>query len=514
MTDNATSSDQTPGPDLTAGVALDTLADGAMIQGKAGEDDVLLVRRGAEYFAIGASCTHYGGPLVKGLIVGDEVRCPLHHACFSLRTGQVLQPPAFDPIPCWRTQVVDGRVYVRDKLPPPGKPAQVGPRGAASLPASVVIVGGGAAGFAAADALRREGYAGAVTILSADDSAPYDRPNLSKDYLAGHAQEEWMPLRPEAYYADQGINLRLRTRVTALDVGNREVRLDGSPSVPFERLVLATGADPVRLSVPGVEDSRLSYLRTFADCRELIAKAGSAKQVLLIGGGFIGLEVAASLRERGVGVHVVAREREPLERVVGPEVGRFVRKLHEEHGVVFHASDAVLGVAGKRVTLKSGAAFDADLIVVGAGVRPASTLAEKAGLKVESGVVVDEFLQTSAPGIYAAGDIAAWPDPHSGERIRVEHWVVAQRQGRAVARNILGYGEPFTMVPFFWTRQFGVSIKYVGHAQGWDSVEIDGSLDTKSWLVRLKRAGKVRAVVSASRDLESLKAEVALASLG
>ncbi len=213
-------------------------------------------------------------------------------------------------------------------------------------------------------------------------------------------------------------------------------------------------------------------------------------------------------------MHVVAREREPLERVVGPEVGRFVRKLHEEHGVVFHASDAVLGVAGKRVTLKSGAAFDADLIVVGAGVRPASTLAEKAGLKVESGVVVDEFLQTSAPGIYAAGDIAAWPDPHSGERIRVEHWVVAQRQGRAVARNILGYGEPFTMVPFFWTRQFGVSIKYVGHAQGWDSVEIDGSLDTKSWLVRLKRAGKVRAVVSASRDLESLKAEVALASLG
>jgi NADPH-dependent 2,4-dienoyl-CoA reductase/sulfur reductase-like enzyme/nitrite reductase/ring-hydroxylating ferredoxin subunit len=484
-----------------------------MIQGKVGEDDVILVRRGAEYFAIGASCTHYGGPLVKGLVVGEEVRCPLHHACFSLRTGQVLQPPAFDPVPCWRTHVVDGRVYVRDKLPTPGKPAHVGPRGAASPPASVVIVGGGAAGFAAADALRREGYAGAVTILSADDSAPYDRPNLSKDYLAGQAQQEWMPLRPEAYYSDQDIKLRLRTRVIALDVARRQVQLDGGQSVAFDRLVLATGADPVRLSVPGVEDSRLSYLRTFADCRELIAKAASARQVLLIGGGFIGLEVAASLRERGVGVHVVAREREPLERVVGPEVGKFVRKLHEEHGVVFHASDAVVGVDGRHVTLKSGAAFEADLIVVGAGVRPAAALAEKAGLKVESGVVVDEYLQTSAPGIYAAGDIAAWPDPHSGERIRVEHWVVAERQGKAVARNILGYREPFTMVPFFWTRQFGLSIKYVGHAQSWDSVEIDGSLDTKSWLVRLKRAGQVLAVVSAAQDLESLKAEAALQRL-
>ena len=260
------------GADLGTGVAVDRLSDGAILQGKVAGEDVILVRRGSNFFALGASCTHYGGPLAKGLVVGDELRCPLHHACFSLRTGEVLRPPAFDPIPCWRVERIGDTVFVREKLPAPSR------RHADSrdAPAAVVIVGGGGAGFAAADTLRREGYDGPVTILSADDFPTCDRPNLSKDYLAGTASEDWIPLRPPDYYRDQRIELVLSSRVSQLDAPRKQVRLESGKTYEFDRLLLATGADPVRLQIPGASDSQLHYLRTYADSRDLATKAASA----------------------------------------------------------------------------------------------------------------------------------------------------------------------------------------------------------------------------------------------
>jgi NADPH-dependent 2,4-dienoyl-CoA reductase/sulfur reductase-like enzyme len=262
--------------------------------------------------------------------------------------------------------------------------------------------------------------------------------------------------------------------------------------------------------VPGASDSQLSYLRTYADSRALAAKAASAKQVVIIGGSFIGLEVAASLRARGLAVHVVALDKEPLERVMGHEIGQFIRGLHEAHGVVFHLQDTISRLEGRRVILKSGTSLDADLLVLGVGVRPATALAERGGLSIDRGVVVDEYLETNAPGIFAAGDIARLPDPRSGERVRVEHWVFAVRQGQAAARNLLGNRERFDAVPFFWTRQFGISIKYVGHAQAWDETVVDGSFEAKNCAVTFKRAGRTLAVVTISRDLQSLQAEVAM----
>lgn len=489
------------------GFPISRLPDGAMVQGKVGEEDVILARRGEEFVAIGANCTHYGGPLAKGLISGDEVRCPLHHACFSLRTGEAVRAPAFDPIPCWRVERVADSVFVREKLTS-SRTTVERITGSQALPTSIVIIGGGAAGLVAAVTLRREGYEGPVTILSADDSAPYDRPNLSKEYLTGEAAEEWMPLRSPDYYTDKRIDLVLQARVSSVDRAGKQVQLENGKVYSFGALLIATGADPVKITVPGASESQVLYLRTFADAKLLVAKAASAKRVMVVGASFIGLEVAASLRERGITVHVVAPEKQPLERVLGSEVGSFIRQLHESHGIVFHLGETVAHFDQSKATLSGGTVVEADFLVLGVGVRPSVTLAERAGLKIDRGIVVNEFLETGAPGIFAAGDVARWPDPNTGELVRIEHWAFAERQGQVAARNMLGRRERFQAVPFFWTRQFGVSIKYVGHAEKWDSVEIDGTFEEKDCIISYKQNGRRLAVATIGRDLENLRAEV------
>ena len=494
------------GPDLTQGVAIDTLADGATLAGHVGDDAVLLARRGNDFFAIGATCTHYNGPLAEGLIVGDTVRCPWHHACFSLRTGEALHAPAITPVACWTTEQRDGNVYVRDKVDRSPR-IRIAP---AREPQKIVVVGGGAAGFAAAEMLRRQRYGGSIVMISDDAAPPVDRPNLSKDYLAGTAPEEWVPLRDDAFYADQHIDLRLKTTVSAIEVAKHEVKLAGGTSIAYDRLLLATGAEPVRLPLPGMDLPHVHTLRTLADSRAIIAQAANARRAVVMGASFIGLEAAASLRARGIEVHVVAPERKPMERVLGAALGDFVRGLHEEHGVIFHLEDTAIAIDAKQVTLRSGGTIAADLVVAGVGVRPRLSLAQDAGLKIDKGLLVDEFLRTSAPDIYAAGDIARWPDRHTGAAIRVEHWVVAERQGQAAALNMLGAGHPFDAVPFFWSQHYDVPINYVGHAEGWDDIVIEGDIAQRDCVVRYRQKGRVLAVASIYRDLDSLREEAAM----
>jgi NADPH-dependent 2,4-dienoyl-CoA reductase/sulfur reductase-like enzyme/nitrite reductase/ring-hydroxylating ferredoxin subunit len=491
-----------PALDLSQGVPASTLADGQMILGRVGDADVVLARVGRELFAVRAQCSHYRGPLVEGLIVGDTVRCPWHHACFSLRTGEAVRAPALDPIPRWRVETKGDQIFVREKLPPAAAPASQAP-----APSSIVIVGGGAAGVAAAEMLRREGYSGAVTMISADADPPVDRPNLSKDYLAGQAQDDWIPLWPNDFYEEKKIELVLGRRVTAVDPSRRAVTLDDGSTREYGALLLATGADPVRLPIPGADGDNVRYLRSFADSRAIVERAATAKHVVVAGASFIGLEVAASLRARDVAVDVVAPESTPLERVLGPDVGRFIRSLHESHGVTFHLGQTVAKVDGRAVTLSGGDTLDCDFVVMGVGVRPAVAIAEQAGLEMDRGIVVNEYLETSVAGIFAAGDAARWPDPHTGERIRVEHWVVAERQGQTAARNLLGRRERFDAVPFFWSQHYDVSINYVGHAERWDEVRIDGSLDAQDASVEYRRNGRTLAVATIGRDRASLEAE-------
>ena len=497
------------GPDLAQGIPVGDLPDGHMLAGHVGDDAVLIARRGEEIFAIGASCTHYGGPLAEGLMVDDTVRCPWHHACFSLRSGEAMHAPALSPVACWSVARRDGKIVVTGKKEAPA-PRDAGVAAGRDAPARIVIIGGGAAGFAAAEMLRRRGYQGGLTMLSDDAAPPVDRPNLSKDYLAGNAPEDWIPLRPESFYADNGIDLRLRTKVQGINPRAREVALADGNRLGYDRLLLATGAEPVRLPLPGADLPHVHTLRTLADSRAIIAASETARRAVVIGASFIGLEVAASLRAREIEVHVVAPETRPMERVLGPQLGDFVRALHEEHGVNFHLGRKPGAIERGHVALDNGERLAADLVVVGVGVRPRMQLAEATGLTLDRGVTVDAYLQTSAPGVFAAGDIARWPDPHSGKNIRVEHWVVAERQGQTAALNMLGQGQPFDAVPFFWSQHYDVPINYVGHAEAWDEIAIDGDVAAKDCLLRYKQGGRVLAAASIYRDVGSLKMEVAM----
>jgi NADPH-dependent 2,4-dienoyl-CoA reductase/sulfur reductase-like enzyme/nitrite reductase/ring-hydroxylating ferredoxin subunit len=496
-------------PDLKSGVPLASIPDDGKLLGVVDGEEVLLVRRGAQFFAVGAHCTHYQGPLADGLVVDDEVRCPWHHACFNLRTGEALRAPALDPIQCWRVEQAREKVFVNEKAAPaPSKRLST-----TAQPSSIVIIGGGPAGLAAADMVRREGYGGPVTMISADSAPPCDRPNLSKDFLAGTAPEDWIPLRPPEWYSEWKIDLVLNSRATSLDTKQKKIGPEDGKTYEYGALLIATGADPVRLPLDGGTASQIFYLRSFADSKAIVAKATSAKQAIVVGDSFIGLEVAASLRTRGIVVHVVARGQVPMERILGSQVGAFVRNLHESHGVVFHFGETVRHVDEDKVTLSGGQTIEADFIVLGVGVRPWIGLAEQAGLSMDRGIAVDEYLQTSAPGVFAAGDVARWPDPHTGERIRVEHWVVAERQGQAAAKNMLGLQKRFDAVPFFWSQHYDVAINYVGHAEKWDTINVDGDIEKRDCLIRYKRDGRTLAVVTILRDLESLVAESEMESL-
>jgi 3-phenylpropionate/trans-cinnamate dioxygenase ferredoxin reductase subunit len=399
------------------------------------------------------------------------------------------------------------RVFVREKTPAVTKPP-VATAARRPLPASIVIVGGGAAGVAAAEMIRREGYDGPLTMISADTDPPVDRPNLSKDFLAGEAQPDWIPLWPPEFYAQKNIEIVLGRRVLSIDTAKKTVKLDDGSQRAFGALLIATGAEPVRPPIPGANGDQVMYLRSFGDSRAIVERAQQSTHVVVAGASFIGLEVAASLRARNVAVDVVAPESMPLERVMGTEVGRFIRSLHEGHGVAFHLGQTVKSVDGRTVALSGGATLDADFVVMGVGVRPATTLAEQAGLAIDRGIAVNEYLETNAPGIFAAGDVARWPDPHTGEKIRVEHWVVAERQGQTAARNMLDYRERFGAVPFFWSQHYDISIRYVGHAEQWDKVEIDGRLEARDCVVTYLRGARRLAVATIGRDRDCLKAEV------
>lgn len=496
------SSGQLSGPDLSQGIALSELKDGTPLLGHTGGEGVVVVRSGSEVFAVGASCSHYGGPLADGIVVEGTLRCPWHHARFDLRTGNAVGAPALTPVPCFEVEHEGGTVRVRRKREAarPVKPS--------SAPSSVVIIGAGAAGAACAEMLRREGYEGPVTLVGAEEPGPVDRPNLSKDYLAGNAPEEWIPLRTADFYRELNIGLLVKDPVTALDPAAKKLRLTSGHELTYDALLLATGAEPVKLSIDGAGLPHVRTLRTLEDSRAIISSAAQAKRAVVIGSSFIGLEAAASLRQRGLEVTVVGPDAVPLGRVLGEEVGRFIRQVHESKGVAFRLGVTPMRIDAQQVVLSDGSALPAELVVVGIGVRPRTALAEAAGLKIDRGILVDEYLRASAPGIWAAGDVARYPA--DGRTVRIEHWVVAERQGQAAARAMLGKGAPFRGVPFFWSMHFDVGISYVGYAEKWDTLAVHGSLEARDACVAYREGGRIRALATIGRDRLSLAAEAAM----
>jgi apoptosis-inducing factor 3 len=491
------------GPDLAVGIDLSDLSENVPLLGHARGEPIVLVRTGAEVRAVGATCSHYGGPLAEGLVVGETLRCPWHHACFDLSTGDAFGAPALNPIACYEVERRGDRVLVgpkKSRLPacPP-----------LTSPQNVVILGAGAAGAAATERLRHLGYAGPITLIGNEAPGPVDRPNLSKDYLAGTAPEEWVPLRTRKFY--DKINVTLMTNETAVELhpARKSLLLGSGRTLSYDALLLGMGAEPVRLPIEGATLPHVFTLRTLGDARSIIAAAKSARHAVVVGSSFIGLEVAASLRARNLEVDVVSQDRLPLERVLGAQLGQFVQELHEAHGVRFHLATSLRAIHSNAVELEDGRTLAADLVVLGVGVRPRTALAEKAGLNVADGIIVDSFLRTSSPGIWAAGDIARYPEPRLETSVRIEHWVVAERQGQAVARDMLGLGAPFNDVPFFWSQHYNVTLAYVGHANTEAAIEVAGSLAKHDAAVIYRNAGHVTAVVTIGRDRQSLAIEAA-----
>ena len=493
---------QASGPELSKGIELADIPDGGMLTAQVNGEPVVAVRRGEEVFVLAGACGHYGAPLWDGVFLGNEVRCPWHHARFDVRTGEAVNPPSPRGIATWMVVREGSRVRAGTKREPTAT------RGVRATPASVLIVGAGAAADACAEMLRRRGYDGPVTLVARDGEGwPIDRPNISKDVLAGSAPDEWLPIRGGEFYARHRIEL-VDGEVTRLDAGARVAQLADGRSLPFGVALLATGASAIRLPIPGADLPHVHVLRTLGDMKGIIAALRPGLKAVVVGASFIGLEVAASLRARQVEVSVVAPEGRPLERVLGPELGAFVQSLHEEKGVRFHLGRKPTKFDAASVTCDDGSTLPAELVVMGVGVRPNLSVAEKSGLKMERGVVVDAHLRTSAPGIWAAGDIARFP--RGDESWRIEHWVVAEQHGQAAARDMLGVGTPYGHVPFFWSQHYDVPINYVGHAEAWDAAQVAGSLKDRNALVAYRQKGRIVAVASVYRDRDSLLAEDAI----
>ena len=456
------------------------LEPGVPVAVKVEKRDVLLVRLGDRICACGNKCTHYGGPLNEGLLTGNVATCPWHGARFDVTTGKVLAAPALDDVPVYPVQVEGGDVAV-------------GPAQAAAPPAvasgggrTFLIVGAGAAGNAAAETLRREGFDGRILLVTAEPDRPYDRPNLSKDFLAGEAKPEWIPLRSEEFYAKQQIELLTNRRVASLDPGSRTIAFADGSTLRYDCALLATGGTPRTLSIPGATLEGSFVLRSLAHSKALIAAAEQARSAVVVGASFIGMEVAASLRQRGLEVHVVAPDPVPMARVFGDRVGRYIQQVHAAKGVVFHLGTTPAQIVGQRkveaVVLSDGSRIAADLVVAGVGIQPAVAFLESAGIVEGGAIPVDGRLATKAPGVFAAGDIAVVPGHRTGEPQRVEHWVVAERQGQHAARAMLGSKAPYAEVPFFWTKQYDASVKYVGFARGFDRIVYRGNVEEGHFL--------------------------------
>jgi NADPH-dependent 2,4-dienoyl-CoA reductase/sulfur reductase-like enzyme/nitrite reductase/ring-hydroxylating ferredoxin subunit len=518
----AEQSDELTGPDLAQGIEISSVSPGELIAGHAFGEPVLLVHVEPNWFAVGGKCTHYGATLAEGVLVGESIRCPWHHACFELRNGAASRAPALNDLPSYTVLLENNIVRVtgkRDHSWP--RRADNRPRGSRAPekvlldenpvvgPSSVFIIGAGAAGIACAEMLRREAYRGPITLVDADPDAPYDRPNLSKDYLAGNAPEEWLPLHPKNFFDEQAIRILSGVEARHIDTGSKSVELSDGSVHRYGALLMATGASPIRLPIKGAENIR--YLRTLADCRAIIGKIAGVRTAVIIGASFIGLEVAASLVTRGLEVHVVAPETLPLERVLGAELGELVRGVHEQRGVRFHLGRTVQSIDGKAAILDDNTRIDADIVIAGVGVRPNLELAASAGILVDNGIAVNEFLETSVRDVFAAGDVARWPDAYSDARLRVEHWVVAERQGQVVARNMLGHRDRFDDIPFFWSAHYDkLSIQYTGHVEHWDETRIDGDVMKLDCAVSYMVGGKLRAMATINRDRQNLQAEIGM----
>jgi NADPH-dependent 2,4-dienoyl-CoA reductase/sulfur reductase-like enzyme/nitrite reductase/ring-hydroxylating ferredoxin subunit len=464
--------------------------------------EILLVRAGGTVQALGAICPHAGAPLAEGVLRDGRVICPWHKAAFDIYTGVCTAPPAVDDLPRYAARVDRGRILVElpaDARPEPSRPPD---------PRCFVLVGAGAAGAAAAQALRANGFAGRVVMIGQEDRLPYDRTLLSKYALSGQEGGEKSPLQSTEFWERHAIERRIAT-VTALDPDRRLLSFADGATLAYDAVLLAPGGVPRAPDLAYGTLPGLFLLRSAADCEAIVAALPRCRRAVVLGAGFIGMEAAAALCERGLDVTVVAPQAAPFERALGPEVGNALAGLHRARGVRFLLGRSAMSLVGEThveaVRLDDGSTVAADLVIAGLGVTPATgfvpaTLREAdGGLRVDAGLALRE-------GIYAAGDVAWFPLHGVGPHARVEHWRVALQHGRIAAKAMLGQPARFTATPYFWTIHFGKALDYAGHAERWDEVVIDGDTAAPAFLAYYLAGGIVRAVAGFDRNREIAKA--------
>jgi len=489
-----------------AAAKLSEIKNGEMKQVSVGETPVLLVRTDDKCHAIAAHCTHYGAPLVEGALVEGRIICPWHHACFNAATGDMLEPPALDSLASFPVTVEGDDIYIAlPEQPADRRTPEMTKYDSKRNEGEIVILGGGAAGYMASQTLREEGFVGRITIVTREDRMPYDRPNLSKDYLAGNAEPEWMPLRPDDFFETHGIEVLREREVAKVDTAAKKIVFDDGETLQYDKLLVATGGVPRKLNLPNADLKNILLLRSFDNADEIIAAAMEAKRAAIIGASFIGMETAASLKQRGVAVTVIAPDKVPFEKVLGTEIGGLFRKIHEGNGVEFRLGSNVKGFEGNEivnaVVLDTGEKIEADLVIAGIGVVPATSSLEGFELHKDGGVIADKYLKIG-DDVYAAGDIVHFPDARTGESTRIEHWRTALQQGRTAARNMAGNATVFDAVPFFWTTQFDATLNYVGHAHGWDEIIFQGDIKSRDFLAFYVNDNRVSAVAGMNRDTE------------
>ena len=483
---------------------VNDLKDGEMKVVSVGEDKkILLTRIAGNYSALGASCTHYGAPLAEGVLCNGVIMCPWHHACFNAETGDLIDPPARDSLPKYETKIIGDDVIVMlpDELQSSRASEMSKPDPADKR--NYFIIGGGASGNAAAQALREGGYKGKITIITQEARIPYDRPNLSKDYLSGEAQPEWMPLRDIEFYESNGIEILFGKKVEKVDISKKEIRIADNNILKYDKMLLATGGTPRTLNIPGSDLKNIFYLRSFDDCDKIIEASKKISKAVVIGASFIGMEVAYHLKERKLDVTVVAPEDVPFKNILGNEVGNLIRKLQEDHDVKFKLSSQVSKFEGdekvKFVILSNGEKIESDLVVIGIGVKPATDFIKGLDLEKDGSIKVNEYLQVTED-VYASGDIATFP--YNGNNIRVEHWRLAEQQGRVAGFNMADKKIKFNKQPFFWTAHAGLNIRYVGNAKEWDDTITWGNINSKEFIIFLIKNNKVTAAIGNNRDTE------------
>ena len=493
---------------MTQVFSLSQLPAGHMHAVTVGDYDVLLANVDGSVYAVENKCSHYGFALTKGAMCEHRVRCPLHHACFDLRTGEQLEAPGMDGLPRFTVEVRGDDIYVSEEPEASNTPK---PDASVAVPAprdgryDHVIVGGGTAAAYAVEAIRAADRTASVLVLSAEELPPYDRTKVSKDFMQKDADRGSLPLRSLDFYRDYGVEFRAGVEVKTLDLQQKTVTLADGGSVTYDRVLMATGGTPVELDLPGADREGVYTVRKAADAVAAREATADGTEVVIIGGSFIGLETAMSLGKRGGKITVVTPEDVLFGKVFGKEVGAYTRKLHEDAGVSFQLGRKAKEIRGNgsvtSVLLDDGTELPADIVIVGIGVKPATDYIEGIAFQEDHSVAVDGHLAAHAENAWAAGDIATYPDREG--MLRIEHWKVAGQQGRVAGRNMAGQAEPYTMVPFFWTNQQGVNYRYVGHATDYDDIIFDGTPGESPFLAFYVKDDHVQACLGVKRDADA-----------